>query len=297
MIDQAQGLRTLTQRASDMSRVDALLLAESLPQRSTKCTTIAVTSGKGGVGKTNVSINLALLLSKMGKKVILFDADLGLANVNILMGLNPAFTLLDIVEGRCALQDVVLPGPGGISLIPGGSGVEKMANLDSATLARVMRDLDALEASCDFLIFDTGAGISRIVRSFVNAAMKQIVVVTPEPSSLADAYAAIKMIFATGNSDISIISNMVKDDKEGLETYQKLAALCRRFLKKAPLFLGSLPMDKNVRTSVSRQSPVTISCPESPFSRSLSRIVLRVMGRPVAERNGFFHRLMASMPS
>jgi len=292
MIDQAQSLRTLAGESQSSSRVDALLMEERLPRRNSRCMTLAVTSGKGGVGKTNVSINLALLLAKLGKKVILFDADLGLANVNILMGLSPAFTLLDVVEGRCTLADVVMEGPGGISLIPAGSGVEKMANLDAVALGKILRDLDSLEAACDFLIFDTGAGISRMVRAFVNAAMKQIVVVTPEPSSLADAYAAVKMILSTGNTEIGIITNMVKDEREGLETYNRLATLSRRFLGRAPLLLGSLPTDKYVKSGVSRQAPVALSHPEAPFTRSLACIVRRLLGRPAEDRAGFFRRLM-----
>jgi flagellar biosynthesis protein FlhG len=292
MIDQAQGLRVLAGESPSLSRVDALLLEDRAPRPSGRCVTLAVTSGKGGVGKTNVSINLCLLLAKMVKRVVLFDADLGLANVNILMGVSPAFTLLDVVEGRCTLADAVLEGPGGISVIPAGSGVEKLANLDAMALGKVLRDLEALESSCDFLLFDTGAGISRMVRAFVGAAMKQIVVVTPEPSSLADAYAVIKLIFSTGNTDIGVVANMVKDEREGKETYERLAAISRRFLKRAPVFLGALPWDKNVRAGVFRQAPVALNIPQAPFTRALSRIALRLLGRPVPERAGFFRRLM-----
>lgn len=292
MMDQAQTLRALAGEMRGQDRMASLLLEEKLPRKNGRCLTLAVTSGKGGVGKTNVSINLALLLSKMGKRVLLFDADLGLANVNILMGVNPAFTLLDVVEGRCVMADVVLPGPGGISIIPGGSGVEKMANLDAMALGGLLRELDSLEEAFDYLIFDTGAGISRMVRAFVGAAMKQLIVVTPEPSSLADAYAALKMIYGSGNTDVGVIANMVKNEKEGLETFERLASLSRRFLKRSPMFLGGVPADPLLKSAVVRQAPLSLSRPEAPFVRALSRVSLRLLGRPVEERSGFFHRLL-----
>jgi len=292
MIDQAQGLRRLAAAESKGSRIDALLLEERLEKRATGCVTVAVTSGKGGVGKTNFSINLALMLARSGKKVILFDADLGLANVNILFGINPRFTLLDVVEGHVSLEEILVPGPGGISIVPAGSGIERMANLDSISLLKLMKDLERLEQSCDILIFDTGAGISRTVRAFVNAAARQIVVVTPEPSSFADAYAAVKLIVATGGRDIHIVSNMVKNDREGEEVFRRIALTTRRFLRRTPAYLGALPFDKSVGAAVRRQMPAVLSDPASPFSRALSRIALRFTGAQPEKKPGFFNRFM-----
>ncbi|MFH0918886.1 MAG: MinD/ParA family protein [Fibrobacterota bacterium] len=292
MRDQALGLRRLAAAEIPASRIDTLLLEERMEKRGTGCVTVAVTSGKGGVGKTNFSINLALLLAKAGKKVILFDADLGLANVNILFGINPRYTLLDVVEGRIPLEEVLVSGPCGLSIVPAGSGMEKMANLDSVTLLTLMKDLARLEQACDYLIFDTGAGISRTVRAFVSAAQKQIVVVTPEPSSLADAYATIKLIVGTGGRDIHIVSNMVKSDREGEEVFRKIALLTRRFLRRSPFWLGALPLDKSVGLAVLRQSPVALSEPNSPFARALSRIVLRLTGAVSESKPGFFDRFV-----
>ena len=293
-MDQAQALRTLAAgRERSGGRLDTLLMEERSTRTGSRCTTVAVTSGKGGVGKTNISINLALMLAKMGKKVVLFDADLGLANVNILLGINPAFTLLDVVENRASIHDVVVEGPGGIYIVPAGSGIEKMANLDSVAMGKLMHALEILEQSCDYLVFDTGAGISRTVRSFVNAASRQIVVVTPEPSSLADAYAAVKMIASTGCTNIGVVANMVGSEKEGHETFERLALLTRRFLNRTPEFLGSLPYDRNVSHSVIKQSPIVINNPGSAFPRALSAVALRVLGRSVVQTgDGFFKRFI-----
>src|SRR3989339_283443 len=293
MIDQAQGLRTLAEHtaAADHARLDTILTETRCTGAQRACTTIAVTSGKGGVGKTNVSINLALALASLNKRVILFDADLGLANVNILLGMNPAFSLLDVVEGRAAIRDVLLDGPGGISVVPGGSGIEKMANLDSVAFMKLVRELEQLERMCDFLIFDTGAGIGHIVKTFVKAADRKIVIVTPEPSSLADAYAAVKMAVNAGGGDIAVIANMVRSEQEGLDTFKRLAALTRRFLGKIPIYLGALPYDKNVGNAVRRQFPLFLENPRAAFSHTLLKIAYRFAGRKDNEASGFFVRL------
>jgi flagellar biosynthesis protein FlhG len=279
MIDQAHSLRTLAASVSENDRLDALLYEDAVRITTRKCTAVTVASGKGGVGKTNISINLAIMLSKLGKNVTLFDADLGLANINILLGIHPSFTLQDVTEGRAKIGDVAMRGPGGITIVPGGSGVESLANIDAGSLKRLMRELTVLESSCDYLIFDTQAGIAHTVKAFAAASDRQIVVVTPEPSSLADAYAALKMMAFSGCTKIGIVANMVRDDADGLEVYQRLAGLAKRFLGKEPEFLGSLPRDPKVSASVIRQTPVTVAHPEAPFSKSMHRIALKFVGQ------------------
>ncbi|MBL8029347.1 MAG: MinD/ParA family protein [Fibrobacteres bacterium] len=281
MIDQAQSLRTLAASVNESDRLDALLYDEPVRQSSGKCTAVTVASGKGGVGKTNISINLAIMLSKLNKSVTLFDADLGLANINILLGIHPSFTLQDVTEGRAKIGDVAMRGPGGITIVPGGSGVESLANIDAGSLKRLLREFSALETSSDYLIFDTQAGIAHTVRAFAAASDRQIVVVTPEPSSLADAYAAMKMMAVAGCSKIGIVANMVRDDKEGLDVYKRLATLAKRFLGREPEFLGALPRDPKVSSSVIRQTPITLAHPDAPFSKSMHRIALKFVGQPV----------------
>ncbi|OGS36155.1 MAG: hypothetical protein A2293_04545 [Elusimicrobia bacterium RIFOXYB2_FULL_49_7] len=291
MIDQAQGLRTLVAQTVLRPRVAEVMDEVGLSPFSTGCTTIAVTSGKGGVGKTNISINLALALARMNKKVVLFDADLGLANVNILLGINPRWTLLDVVEGRAVLGEILIQGPGNLSIVPAGSGVERMANLDSIALMKLLRSLTVLEESCDYLIFDTSAGISNMVKAFVNTADMPLVVATPEPSSMADAYAAVKMIYNSGKAEVNLISNMVKDEEEGFAVFNKLSLLTRRFLNRTPKYLGALPSDRHLIAGVRSQNPVLLSQANAPFSRSVTRLAHRLLGHTPERDSTFFHRL------
>lgn len=291
MIDQAQGLRTLAAgRGAVRTRVEEVLSGDAAIAKRTACTSIAVTSGKGGVGKTNISINLALALARMNKKVVLFDADLGLANVNILLGINPRHTLLDVVEGRATLNEILLSGPGNLSIVPAGSGIEKMANIDSIALMKLVRGLSCLEQACDYLIFDTQAGISNVVKAFVTAADIPLVVATPEPSSLADAYAAAKMIYNSGSAKVRVVANMVKDEQDGQNAYNRLAMLTERFLEERPLFLGSLPMDRGLREGVLRQTPIMLHAPNAPFSRAMVRVAHRLLGGSPEREGSFFKR-------
>ncbi len=299
MIDQAQSLRTLaasTLTGTDTERMEFMLENEtalSLAQGKS-CTAVTIASGKGGVGKTNISINLSIALAKLNKKVTLFDADLGLANINILLGIHPSFTLQDLSEGRAKIGDVAMAGPAGITIVPGGSGVESLANIDAGSLKRIMRELSVLESSCDFLIFDTQAGIANTVRAFAAASNRQIIIVTPEPSSLADAYGALKMMVSTGCSKISIVANMVNNEIEGSEVYKKLSTLAKRFLGREPEYLGAIPKDAKLSASVLRQTPAFLAYPDSQFSKAIHRLALRFIGQtPERKKEGVFSRLVS----
>ena len=191
---------------------------------------IAVTSGKGGVGKTNVSVNLSAALAAAGERVLLMDADLGLANVDVLLGLSPEFDLQHVINGEKALDEVVIPGSAGFQLIPASSGVEHMAELTTLQQASLITAFSELKTPIDTLIVDTAAGISGSVVSFAKACQEVIVVVCDEPTSLTDAYALIKVMSTRhGVSRFQMLANMVKDENQGLLLYDKLLNTCDRF--------------------------------------------------------------------
>lgn len=238
---------------------------------------IAVTSGKGGVGKTNLAVNLAIALSRRGKKVILLDADLGLANVDILLGLNPAYNLQHVIMGDKSLADIIIPGPEGIKIIPASSGVEKLADLSDRQKEKFIADFSALEESVDTILIDTAAGISPNVLSFVLAANEVIVVVAPEPASITDAYAMIKVI--SGKAEyprIKFIVNMVANREEADEVSEKLILVTKRFLGMDIEDLGFLFHDGSVLKAIRRQEPFISLYPHSAVAGCVNSLAARL---------------------
>jgi len=235
---------------------------------------IAVTGGKGGVGKTNVSVNLAVSLAEMGKRTLLMDADLGLANVDVLLGLSPKFTLADLVAGRCQLEDVLLEGPEGLMVVPASSGFRHMAELTPAEHVGLVHVFSELQRALDFMVVDTAAGISDSVLTFCQAAQDTVVVVCDEPASITDAYALIKVLARERGLDrVHVIANMVRDPNEGRKLYEKLARVCERFLGDVALhYLGAVPQDDWLRRAVQRQQPVVKAYPGSPSARAITDI-------------------------
>ena len=215
---------------------------------------IAVTGGKGGVGKTNVSVNLAVSLAEMGKRTLLMDADLGLANVDVLLGLSPKFTLADLVAGRCQLEDVLLEGPEGLMVVPASSGFRHMAELTPAEHVGLVHVFSELQRALDVMVVDTAAGITDSVLTFCQAAQDTVVVVCDEPASITDAYALIKVLARERGLDrVHVIANMVRDPNEGRKLYEKLARVCERFLGDVALhYLGAVPQDDWLRRAVQR---------------------------------------------
>jgi flagellar biosynthesis protein FlhG len=200
------------------------------PTRLARAT--AIVSGKGGVGKSNIAVNLAVALSSMGRRVVLFDADLGMANADVLCGLTPEMTLEDVLRGRASLKDVLIPGPGGFRLVPGSSGVAAMANLDGLQRRRVLSQLSALDRVADHLIIDMGAGISSAVTTFAASAHRTLVVTTPEPTSITDGYGAIKTLLARGSTaKIELLVNMARSQEEGELVYRRVERVVKQFLK------------------------------------------------------------------
>ena len=218
---------------------------------------ISVTSGKGGVGKTNLSVNLACCLSRIGKRVVLLDADLGLANVDVVLGLSPQYNLFHLFHEGATLKDILMPTPYGFSILPASSGVSEMLTLSPGQKLTLLESMDELEDNVDYLIVDTGAGINDNVLYFNMAAQERIVILTPEPTSLTDAYALIKVMQQNHDvHDFRIVVNLAPDMKGAKEVFSRLYKACDHFLSGVSLdFAGWLPRDPAVRQAVIRQKP------------------------------------------
>jgi flagellar biosynthesis protein FlhG len=260
--DQAAGLRGLSQ------------------QRPVK--TIAITGGKGGVGKTSVSVNLGVALAKMGERVCLLDADMSMANVDVLLGLRSQFNLSHVLDGTHSLKEVMIEGPGGLKIIPGASGIRRMANLSTAENAGLIQAFSELSDDIDILLIDTAAGISDTVLSFCRASMETLVVVCDEPASITDAYALMKVLNREyGVSKARIVANMAQSPSQGEALFDKIAAVCDRFLDIQLSYAGPVPFDPNLRAAIQQQSAVVLTKPLSPAGKALGALAREVLRWPV----------------
>jgi flagellar biosynthesis protein FlhG len=238
---------------------------------------VAISSGKGGVGKSNLSINLALSLCQLGRQVILFDADLGLANADVLLGLQPRYNLTHFFQGGRSLQEIMVEGPLGLKVIPSGSGISQLADLGVQDRERVLSHFALIEDQADFLLVDTGAGISRNVTSFARAADEVIVVTTPEPTARLDAYGLIKVLASEGyDGRMQVVVNMAESAAEGEEVGRLMETLASRFLNAHVQMLGSIPRDRAVQKSVRAQKPFLLEYPDSPAARAVLAIASRL---------------------
>jgi flagellar biosynthesis protein FlhG len=262
---------------------------------SGNCRTIAVTSGKGGVGKSNVSLNLAILLSAMGSRVALVDADLGLANLDILLDVRIQHTLAHVLAGRRRLGEIVIDLPTGVQFIPGASGLAKVANLTDFARSNLLQALGKLEADNDFLIVDTGAGIGPGVLQFAEAADTVITVTTPEPTAMTDGYAVIK-ILAQRNYDgqISLLVNQAEKRQEARDCYSRINRVAHQFLGARVLDAGYVLTDGRVRDAVRQREPFVLAYPRCQASRCMAALAnkLSADGALVQKREGFFRRVV-----
>lgn len=234
---------------------------------------IAVASGKGGVGKTNVSVNLGVSLARKGRRVLLMDADLGLANVDVMLGLQPKLNLSHLFAGEHSLEEIIVDGPEGLKIIPASSGVSRMADLKPTEHAGLIQAFSELSQPLDILLVDTAAGVSDSVISFVKASQEVIVVVCDEPASITDAYALIKVLNKEhGMNRFHILANMAHSPDEGKELYRKISAVCDRFLDVTLAFLGMVPYDDYLRKAVKKQQPVVQAYPGSEAAKAFENI-------------------------
>lgn len=268
-LDQAAGIRQMRQIKPKPVRV------------------IAVTSGKGGVGKTNLSVNLGVALSQMGKRVALLDADMGLANVDILLGLSPEFNLSHVLTGEKTLAEIMLTGPAGLKVIPASSGIQQMSELSSVEQAGVIRAFSEIDQNLDILIVDTAAGISSSVVNFARACQEIIVVVCDEPTSLTDAYAYIKLLNRDyGLNKYHIVTNMVQSIQQGQQLFTKLTKVTDRYLDVTLSYEGAIPFDEYLRKSVQKQKPVVDIYPRSKSAQAFKNLALKIDNWPVKIQAG-----------
>ncbi|MCR4419903.1 MAG: MinD/ParA family protein [Clostridia bacterium] len=267
-------------------RLRELVATGVLPLRA-----LAVASGKGGVGKTNLVVNLALALGLRGRRVVVLDGDLGLANVDVMLGLCPRYSLYDVLKGECRLEDAVLEGPANLRLIPAGSGIAELADLDGGQRVQLVNSLRRFLAGAEFLLIDTGAGIGRGVMSLLSTADEVIVVVTPEPTSLADGYALIKVLGQGRlHSRVNLVVNRAESAAEAQQVLRRLALVVNRFLDIELRYLGFVYNDPAVPKAVARQQPVVLSHPHSRAARQFNYLAGRLLEEEVPPQDGGFMR-------
>lgn len=263
---------------------------------------IAVTSGKGGVGKTSVSVNLSVAMAMSGKKVMLLDGDLGLANCDVMLGLQPTWNLSHVLEGKCTLEDTIIEGPAGLLVVPASSGRRNMAELKSSEHAGLVYAFSEMHRPLDVLIVDTAAGIADSVVTFSQASQEVIVVLCNDPSSLTDAYALIKVLNRDHGVDrVQVLANMVGGAQEAKEMYENLRRVAERFLDVTMGYMGAVPQDDWLRRAVRRQRPVVEAYPNSPAAAAFRELARKAdsWGLPQGARGNleFFVERLVNRPA
>ena len=244
--------------------------------------TITVTSGKGGVGKSNTSINLAIQLKKMGKRVIILDADFGLANIEIMFGIIPKYNLGDLIYKGKTIKEIITWGPMGIGFISGGSGITNLSNLTSASIQYIVQNLSQLDEIADVVIIDTGAGISYGVMQFLVASPEILLIITPEPTSITDAYSLLKTLsnnpsFSNENTQIRVVSNKAENDAEGKLLFSKLGVVIKKYLKLNTIYAGTIPNDINISKAVMQQVPISLQNPTAKATKAYEAIASNIL--------------------
>ncbi|MFC6331149.1 MinD/ParA family protein [Paenibacillus septentrionalis] len=283
MNDQAEALRQLVKQQSDQHY-----------QEKTKF--ISVTSGKGGVGKSNFSLNFSLAMQRLGKRVLVIDADIGMANIDVLMGTSSRYNLYHLVKNEKTIWDIISVGPEGLHYIAGGSGLLDLIRLSDEEVARFGTEILKLQGQYDYIIFDTGAGLSKETAQFITASDETIVVTTPEPTSITDAYALIKMVNSIDETvQFKIVVNRSSDRAEGERTATNMASVTKRFLNIELPAIGYIYDDPHVSKAVKKQVPLMILFPESNAARAINQIAMEYLNMPQSSSTGikgFLHKLL-----
>ena len=271
--------------------------ASALQKSTSSVKVIAVASGKGGVGKTNTVINLATSLAKLGERVMVLDADLGLGNLDVMLGLAPEYNLQHLFSGEKNLAEIIVEGPQGIKIIPAASGIQEVTHSGTREQSILMEQMSQFAEQIDYLFIDAAAGISDMVTSFVRAADAALVVATPEPTSMTDAYALMKVLCNRyGEKKFYLLLNQVSGESEARRVYTHLSRVGEKFLDITLVFLGYVPKDTNVSMAVCRQQAVVEYKPESPASRAFVDVSRRLQRLPLRSKSGglqyFWQRLI-----
>ena len=292
-MDQAEILRDMKKMEERMHTGNDVRSAQT--GRNTGTRVVAITSGKGGVGKTNIAANLTYLLAAEGKQALLLDADAGLANVDVILGITPQYNLCHVLRGETSIDKTIVSGPGGMMILPAASGIQEMTDLSRGQKLTLLDTLDGFEKPLDFMVIDTGAGIAGNVIYFNMCADEIIVVVTPEPTSLTDAYALIKVLYQRQAARrFRILVNMVRDGGDAQAVHRRLSNAVDHFLSLTVEYLGFIPFDENVHRSIKEQRLIVELFPTSAASRHIVGIARKILQeKAVTSDNGtikFFKR-------
>jgi flagellar biosynthesis protein FlhG len=281
VVDQAHNLREFVRETQRRARV------------------LAVTSGKGGVGKTSTSVNLSIALAARGARVVLIDADLGLANVEVLLGLNSLYNLQHVIHGERSMTQVLVQGPGGIHVVPGSSGIAKLADLGPTARQNVLNGLKELQETADYIIIDTMAGIGQNAVAFAAASDEVLLVTTPEPSAIVDAYAMLKTIFQMReDAEILLVPNMVSNQQQASVVAKKLQHVAQQYLGHQVSYLGYIPRDPHVSHGVMQSAPFIERFPNAAASRCVESLAQNLMAKRAndgKERRSFFRRFAETL--
>lgn len=291
MNDQAQSLRNLVQHQDELREDRTNRTEPDQPSQPDdggdrlKTRILTITSGKGGVGKSNFTINFALSLQERGYKVLVFDADIGMANIDVLMGASPKYNLYHLLKRERTIHEIIHRADNGLQFIAGGSGFNDLLSLTGEEIDYFSDQVNLLNGTVDFILFDTGAGLSKETLKFIAAAEQTIVVTTPEPTSITDAYAIIKMVHSVEPEvRFQLVINRVTDGKEGKQTADKISMVAKQFLQVELPTLGYVPDDTNVTKAVKKQVPFSVLFPDTPAALGIRSVADRfLLSKPLVE--------------
>jgi flagellar biosynthesis protein FlhG len=258
-------------------------------------TVLAITSGKGGVGKTNIAANLALCLAAANQRVLLLDADMSLGNLDLLMDIHSRYNISHVINGRKSMEEIIQAGPNGLRVVCGASGLDRLADISEGEQYRLLEHLGRLQQETDTILIDTAAGISKSVIGFCLAADRVLVITTPEATAMADSYGMIKVLARKGyGGPINLVVNMARSAAEGKQTYQRMADVAQRFLRTPVYHAGTLLRDERLCEAVRQRTPVVLAYPKSEISASLAMIAARLAGirHGGSVDGGFFRRVL-----